>query len=68
MMFAVWSEGFAATGERGCASLLGYASGDTFKEACASKFKDDHYYNPVNGTYWGCGLFDNEDDARKAFG
>lgn len=40
----------------------------TFKEACDKYFKDDPLYDAKNLTYWGCKLFNNEHDARKAFG
>lgn len=72
--FSVWAEGYVATGERAGAQLLGRASGRTFKDACIALFKKDStlqgatYFSVVSLTYWGCQLFDNETDARKAFG
>jgi len=32
--FEIWVEGYAATGERGYASYIGKATGETFEEAC----------------------------------
>ncbi|UOE58024.1 hypothetical protein [Cytobacillus oceanisediminis] len=70
--FQIWSEGFETNGEKGQATLHGVGFGKDFKEAC-------QYYarhNPVfeknfdsdRMTYWGCRLFDNEEDARRTFG
>lgn len=58
----VWSEGYAATGERANASLHGKAIAKTFEEACTIVFG-----KPTKDV-WGCRLFDNEVDARKGFG
>jgi hypothetical protein len=72
--YSVWAEGYAATGERGGAQLLGRADGATFREACVNLFKSKHelqggaYFDAANLTYWGCQLYDNETSARKAFG
>ena len=72
IQFAIWCEGYAATGESGPATLIGRAFGKTFKEACenfAEKNKDfKHLFNPDKMTYWGCHLFTNQADARKSFG
>ena len=60
------------TGESGTATKLGRCKGKTFKEACISWAKQNtafnKYFNVDKLTYWGCRLFDNESDARKAFG
>lgn len=32
--YEIWMEGYAATGERGYANLIGKAKGKTFNEAC----------------------------------
>lgn len=70
--WAIWCEGYAATGESSTASLLGHAYGDTFKEACDKFFEEAaerrRLYNRENLTYWGCRLFDNPTDARRSFG
>lgn len=77
--FEIWSEGYAATGERGTAYFHGKAKGETFEEACKN-FRDSdgeplgldlnedgslRYDRP---SIWACRLFDNEADARKSFG
>jgi oligoribonuclease len=71
--FEIWCEGFASTGQGGRAQLLGIVRAVSFQDACDSYF--EHYssgqgklYDATKRTYWGCGLFDNEVDARKAFG
>ena len=70
--FEIWSEGFAATGERGSAQLVGAASGLTFREACANFALEDEafaeYFDSERLTFWGCRLFTNENDARRSFG
>jgi len=66
--YTIWSEGFAATGESGTAICHGTATGDTFKEACRKHFKRDQYFDERSLSYWGCGLYDNESDARRNFG
>ena len=72
MSFEIWSEGYAATGERAGAMFHGTAEGDTFQEACEQYSLMNPAFGKcfnINGpTYWGCRLFDNEADARKAFG
>lgn len=73
-LFSIWSEGYACTGQSAGAYLHGCAYGFTFREACIQFFtidkKNDHtkYFDAENLGYWGCRLFDNEVDARKAFG
>jgi hypothetical protein len=70
--YEVWMEGYSATGDRGYASLLGVFEAPTFKEACdiaiATTMSEQQYYDRERGTYWACRLFDNEADARRAFG
>jgi len=69
--YDIWCEGYAATGERSGATYFGAAKGHSFKEACdkfMAKDRESHYYDPAKLTYWACRLFDNETDARKAFG
>lgn len=73
--YTIWAEGYRATGQHGTATLLGSASGETFRDAVKelakralpedrALFNTDH----IQPTYWGCRLFDNEEDARKSFG
>ena len=70
--YDVWIEGYAATGERGTAQKLAEGvKADSFKQACefyADQFIEGGCYDPGRNTYWGCRLFDNEEDARKSFG
>lgn len=70
--YAIWSEGFRATGESGTARYHGKAKGSSFAEACAWYATKNpiwaRYFDEINLTYWGCKLFDNEADARKRFG
>lgn len=72
MLYEVWSEGYAATGERAPAIYLGKYEADSFLEACMKAMKAKGWslssYNPVSNTYWGCRFFDNEIKARKSFG
>lgn len=68
----VWSEGFVATGESGTARLMGTIDAKTFAGACRLMAKREHwgaYFRLMpHPSFWGCRLFDNEADARKAFG
>ncbi|MEJ7831207.1 MAG: hypothetical protein WKF91_23580 [Segetibacter sp.] len=75
--YQIWSEGFAATGERGGATFHGKQMAETFDEACDLFFKGNSTYDSLlDGrdmktlirAYWGCRLFDNEADARRSFG
>jgi hypothetical protein len=66
--YLIWSEGYCATGESASAHCHGSAKGETFKDACIAHFKSDKFFNPETLRYWGCRLFNNEADARKAFG
>jgi len=70
--FDIWVEGYEVTGNKSEARLVGTAEADTFAEACAALMSlppwNDGNFNPEQLTYWGCRLFDNEPDARKAYG
>ena len=70
-IFEIWVEGYAVTGNSAGASLLGKYEAETWNEAVKSYMKDNPGRIDVRGdgyTDWGCRLFDNEADARKAFG
>jgi len=75
-MRKVWSEGYAATGERGYATYMGECLAESHIEACERIVKgiDRNPDGTVrlrsdgNPSCWACGLFDNEDDAKKSFG
>lgn len=74
MIYEIWSEGYAASGDRGTAIFFGKEEGATFQEACDKFFaeykKEESIknYDPKRLTYWACRLYDNETDARKSFG
>lgn len=70
--YEIWSEGYAATGQRSKAMFHTTIEASSFNEACDllavrnQEFRK--FYDPHTLTYWGCKLFDNEIDARKLFG
>lgn len=64
--FSVWREGYSVTGASDHARYLGTFEAETFEMACQIAGADG-----ANGglpSVWGCRMFDNEVDARKAFG
>ena len=75
--FNLWTEGYLATGMEGIpakATFWGEFQANSFKEAI-QMWKDtltDPYsiscVDVENKTFWGCRFYDNESDARKAFG
>lgn len=70
-LFAVWSEGYHVQEGKCGAAYHGTHRAATFKEACAmamSSSANKPYYNEKSNTYYGCRLFDNEAEARRAFG
>ncbi len=75
-LFTIWAEGLAATGEAETAWQLNESaiSAPSFDEAVrlySEANESRHLFRrDRNGTwtYWGCRLFDNESDARGAFG
>lgn len=76
-MITLWVEGYAATGEHGTAKCLGTWPGDTYEEAVLNWKKAEwsssewgSFGRSSGGRYdvWGCRIYDNEADARKAFG
>lgn len=70
--FEIWSEGYAATGDRGVAVLHGEAQGETFREAVLDFARRTpsfaRHFDERHMEHWGCQLFDNERDARESFG
>jgi len=68
MKFEIWVEGFRATGQSGTAFLYAIQEADTFNEACKIALANNSSFDENSLTYWGCRLFNNETDARKAFG
>jgi hypothetical protein len=73
-MVDLWCEGYAATGERAPATFLGSFKAGSIDEAVerwVEQAKPDEGLVAKQGgvwRYWGCRIFDNEADARKAFG
>ena len=71
MKFEIWQEGYRATGNQASARKLGEADGDDFKAACIEFALENpewaKHFDSERMTHWGCRLFDNEADARKAF-
>lgn len=71
-VYNLWMEGFACTGNFGTAQPLGLVEAETFESAVKKRMAiypdSEKYFNPEKLTYWGCGIFDNEADARKVFG
>lgn len=71
----VWSEGYLASGDRADTTFEGRAEAETFAEACRiacverGRWKiEPGSFDPKGLTVWGCRLFDNEADARRAYG
>jgi hypothetical protein len=75
-LFTIWAEGFAATGEAETAWQLNEAPimATSLDEAVRQYMRTSdtrHLFQRQSDgawTYWGCRLFDNEADARGAFG
>ncbi len=76
MKHQIWMEGWSghrAQGDYGTAQLVATVEAPSFQEACDQFFTSDTeknwgHYDRVRMTVWGCRLFINEADARKAFG
>ena len=68
ILYEVWEEGYAATGEGGPAGLVGRVKARTFAEACDKLCGSKSSYNSERLSVWGCRLFDNEFDARRSSG
>ncbi len=72
--FSIWTEGYVATGDISCANYHGKFNGETFRDAVEAfantlSSKDrEAYIDMEKLSFWGCRFFDNESDARKAFG
>jgi hypothetical protein len=78
MKYEIWSEGYSATCQHEKATQLiteegkRLWEGETFQKACEAAIRelkwDMKFYDAHRNTYWACGFFDNEVDARKSFG
>lgn len=70
--YEIWRGGYRCSGMEAPekASKLGKQEAESFQEACDlfCKLEKPGYYNSKNLTLWGCGLYDNEVDARKFLG
>jgi len=66
--WGVWVEGYSTTGDCDRAQLVGEVQADSFESACKELLSGNSCFDPNKLTLWGCKLFDNETDARKAFG
>ena len=76
--YEVWTEGYAATGQSAGAMFHGKVFAETFDDACIKLLgedldkdkttKDGYSRSAGRLTVWGCGCYDNEDDAREYFG
>ena len=72
--FEIWAEGYATTGNRGEATLLGTFEAETFKAAVIAwkdTLTDPYSISCVDLdriAFWGCRLFDNHEQAKVAFG
>lgn len=70
----IWMEGFAATGQHQKASKIGTYKAQDFDGAVKQYMKQHpdrvqwDRYGPGKHAIWACRLFDNEKQARKAFG
>lgn len=76
-MTSLWIEGYAATGDGGPAQYLGEYEGEYFE--AVAKWAIEKNSRQEWGTLrydtdtkvwsaWGCRIFDNESEARSAFG
>ena len=71
--YNIWMEGYNSTGMGGVAQLFAEdVEGDTFKDAVLDFMKNrkeaDIYFSTDPLAWWGCGLFEHEEDARRGFG
>lgn len=73
--FSIWSEGYIASGQQGRAMFHGLFEADSFLDAVTywrntldpgSRDLVDLKSDPP--AFWGCRLFDNEQDARRSYG
>ena len=68
----IWSEGYYLSGEHARARLWGEVVATSFREACARiavrNAEFAKLYDKDELRWFNCRLYDNERDARKAFG
>lgn len=66
MIKEIWCEGDPTHDYTAC--HLGYGKGSNLREACEELASRNSYFNNKwdrkTMTYWGCSIFDNEEEAR----
>lgn len=71
MKIDIWSEGYIATGDHGLARFWKTIDAQSLQEATDLLARDDEkfrkHYDRNRMTWWGCRLFDNEEQARETF-
>jgi len=72
-VFNIWIEGHRAQGSESQAKLIARIEAPDFRAACVAFSKTPAAkgygaFDESSLSFWGCGLFDNEADARKNFG
>lgn len=69
MIKEIWCEGDPKHDFNAC--HLGYGKGNTILEACNDLATKNPYFNKTwrrdSMTYWGCKLFDSEEQARDLY-
>lgn len=69
-LFEIWCEGDPRRDHTAC--HLGFGKGETLAEACEDLASKNPYfgqaYNRYTNKYHGCQVFDNETEARAAYG
>ena len=72
LIVEIWVEGYQATGQQGTANCFGWYRANSLLEACEKLAKVNPEFDRLFVrhfmTYWGCKIFDNEEEARKAYG
>ncbi len=75
--YELWMEGYVINGNRGTAQFLGCYTASSFRNAVLIYFdleyleKDELETDMIDIdtlSYWGCRIFDSEQEARKTFG
>jgi nicotinic acid phosphoribosyltransferase len=73
--YEIWAQGYSCTGSESGAIQLDTISASSFEDAVWAWLERDptralYFRQDDDGTmrYWGCELYDNEHDARTAFG
>ncbi len=66
--YSIFMEGYQVQGDFKKASFEGVVKANSFREACAIKFKGDSNYNEEANTHWGCGFYETLEEAQRSFG